>query len=85
MIPITFGIVAAIAVVVWYIAREWRYAEETRKRFPPISDEEFLALCKPGTNPRIALGVRRIVSEQLGVDYDRIHPDTRFVEDLGCD
>ena len=29
--------------------------------------------------------VRRIVSEQLGVDYDRVYPEQRFVEDLGCD
>jgi hypothetical protein len=55
------------------------------KRFPPISDLEFLTLCPPGTNPEIALKVRRIVAEQLGVKYDCIYPSSRFVEDLHAD
>ena len=55
------------------------------ERFPPISDDEFLARCPPGTNPVVALKVRRIVSDQLGVNYERIYPSTRFVEDLGAD
>ena len=54
-------------------------------RFPPISDEEFLARCPPGTNPKVALKVRRIVANQMGVNYERIYPSTRFVEDLGAD
>ena len=54
-------------------------------RFPPISDDEFVALCGPGTNREIALRVRRIVADQLGVDYDRIHPSCSFANDLGCD
>ena len=58
--------------------------EEFNERFEPISDAEFLARC-PGTDPVIALKVRRIVSEHLGVEYDRIHPSARFVEDLGAD
>jgi hypothetical protein len=53
-------------------------------KFPPITDDEFLARCTPGTNPKIALRVRRIVSESLGVDYDRIHPSSSFVDDLGA-
>ncbi|MCA9192503.1 MAG: hypothetical protein KDB03_12100, partial [Planctomycetales bacterium] len=31
-----------------------------------------------------ALKVRRIVSEQLGVPYEHIHPDQDFVKDLDC-
>ena len=54
-------------------------------RFPPISDDEFVALCGPGTNRDVALRVRRIVADQLGVEYDRIHPSCSFVNDLGCD
>lgn len=54
-------------------------------RFPPISDAEFLALCAPGTKPHIALRVRRIVADHLGVDYSRVYPSSRFVEDLGAD
>jgi hypothetical protein len=52
--------------------------------FPPISDEEFLARCTPGTNPDIALRVRRVVSEHLDVPYERIHPSARFIQDLGA-
>lgn len=55
------------------------------KAHPRISDKEFLALCKPGTDPRIALKVREIVAEQAGTDPEMIRPDTRFVEDLGFD
>lgn len=56
-----------------------------REHFPPISDEEFLARCTPGTRPEVALTVRRIVAEQLGFEYERIYPSSRFVEDLGAD
>ena len=54
-------------------------------RFPPISDAEFIAQCAPGTNPDVALKVRRIVSNALGVEYERIYPSSRLVEDLGAD
>ena len=55
------------------------------KRFPPISDAEFVARCTPGADPDIALRVRRIVVHRLGVEYERIYPSTRFVDDLGAD
>ncbi|WP_422929244.1 hypothetical protein [Singulisphaera sp. PoT] len=74
---LSVGILVAIAM------RRERVAFEVK--FPPISDEEFLARCAPGTNPEIALKVRRIVSNSLGVDYERIHPECRFVDDLGAD
>jgi hypothetical protein len=54
-------------------------------RFPPISDDEFVARCAPGTNREIALKVRRIVAKQLGVEYERIYPSSSFVNDLGPD
>jgi hypothetical protein len=54
-------------------------------RFPPISDEEFISRCGPGTNRQVALKVRRIIAEQLGVDYERIYPSSRFVNDLGAE
>jgi hypothetical protein len=56
-----------------------------REHFPPISDAEFLARCKPGTNPDVALKVRRIVADHFAVEYERIYPDTSFVDDLGVD
>ena len=65
--------------------RESQDQESFECRFPPISDEEFLARCGPGTDPEIALGVRRIVSEKLCIEYERIHPDASFIDDLGAD
>jgi hypothetical protein len=53
------------------------------RQFPSISDDEFLARCRAGTDREVALKVRRIVSEQFGIEYDRIYPSSRFVEDLG--
>lgn len=55
------------------------------KDWPPITEDEFIRRCSRGVNRERALKVRRIISEQLGVDYDRIYPEQRFVEDLGCD
>ena len=82
LIAVSAGTLTAIAVFLsWCLWCDHRSLEQS----PSISDDEFMALCKPGTDRRIALGVRRIVAEQLGVDYYHIRPDTRFVEDLGCD
>jgi hypothetical protein len=53
-------------------------------RFPPISESEFVARCSRGTTPEVALKVRRIVAEALGVDYERVYPSSRLVEDLGA-
>lgn len=39
----------------------------------------------PGTNREIALKVRKIVADQLGVEYERIYPSSSFVNDLGAD
>ncbi|MCC9629387.1 hypothetical protein LOC68_13375 [Blastopirellula sp. JC732] len=50
----------------------------------PISEDEFIRRCGPGVNRERGLKVRRIVSQQLGVDYDRVYPEQRFVEDLGA-
>ncbi|KLU05075.1 hypothetical protein RISK_002837 [Rhodopirellula islandica] len=46
--------------------------------------QTFLAKCAPATNPERALKVRRIISEQLGVPYEHIHPEQSFVDDLDC-
>ena len=59
--------------------------EDLNRLFPPISDKEFLARCTPGTSPEVAIKVRRIVAEMLPVDYERVYPSSRFVEDLGAD
>lgn len=54
-------------------------------RFPPITDDEFMARLPPGTNRDIALKVRRIIADQLAVEYERIYPESSFVNDLGAD
>lgn len=57
----------------------------SQDKWPPITEDEFIRRCSPGVDRERALKVRRIISEQLGVDYDRIYPEQKFVEDLGCD
>jgi hypothetical protein len=75
---------AVVAVVVIVCVAEWRTRRRFNERFPPISDAEFLARCKPGTNPEVALKVRRVIADALGIEYDRVHPDARLVADLDC-
>jgi hypothetical protein len=85
MIP-TFLLGAFLVVAVLACVRAARRDRDSfNRRFPPISDAEFLARCTPGTSPRVALKVRRIVAENLGVPYERIYPSARFAEDLGAD
>ncbi len=76
-------IVVLIFCTLWLVGR--RQQQAFNERFPPISDDEFMARCHPGANREIALKVRRIVAEQLGVDYERIYPESSFVSDLGAD
>ena len=59
--------------------------EPIERRFPPISDEEYLALFPPGTNADIALRVRRVISETCDIPYECIYPSAHFVDDLGLD
>jgi hypothetical protein len=73
-----------VAIFVGAVVSCWDQ-KRSRRRFPPISDDEFLARCAPGTNPQVALKVRRIVADSLGVEYERIYPSSRFAEDLGAD
>jgi hypothetical protein len=56
-----------------------------RQQFPPISDAEFLTRCTPGTDPTVALKVRRIVAEYFAVEYECVHPSMSFIEDIGAD
>ncbi len=65
----------------------WDYVNSSsfENCFPPMSDDEFVAGCGPGANRAVALKVRRIVSEQLNIPYEEIHPTHRFVEDLRAD
>ncbi|WP_020470425.1 acyl carrier protein [Zavarzinella formosa] len=71
----------AIIVVIMAVKRDQAFEQ----RFPPISDEEFMARCRPGTNPAVALKIRRIIADHLAVEYGRIYPSSSFIEDLGAD
>jgi len=79
------AILVIIAIVLVFCALSAKDRRQFRKRFPPISDAEFVARCTPGTDPTIALRVRRIVADNLGVEYDRIYPSMGFIDDLGAD
>jgi len=73
-------VVLVCACCIW----ERRRRADFERRFPPISDAEFMQRCLPGTSPAVALKVRRIVADQLGVEYERIYPSSSFVNDLRC-
>lgn len=55
-----------------------------QEKFRPLTDEEFLSRCSPGVRPETALKVRAIISDQLGIPVEQIHPEHRFIEDLNC-
>ena len=83
----TFFLIAAILFVIWWLFSWLESLEpsEIGSEYPPISDDEFLARCDPGTSKDTALKVRRVISESLGVPYESIHPEHRIVEDLGAE
>ena len=81
---VVFAVGLFIAVLAG-VASAVRLSGAFKERFPPISDAEFLARCRPGTNPEVALKVRKIVAEHFAVEYERVHPATSFIEDLGAD
>lgn len=72
------AIVVIVGVFVISAFFEKRRREAFAQHFPPISDAEFMARCRPGTDPQVALRVRRIVAEACDVDYERIYPSSRF-------
>jgi hypothetical protein len=72
---------AFIAILLHHRITTKRFNE----RFPPIDDDEFMRRCAPGVSRDVALRVRRIISNSLGIEYERIHPEQSFVNDLGAD
>lgn len=84
LVPICTGLALLATFVVVCVVYARRRQAAFDERFPPISDAEFLARCKPGTNPDVALKVRRIVADALSIEYERVHPDARLIADLDC-
>ena len=85
MFPFIVGTSALLAVVLIVMALAMRNRADFEERFPPISDAEFLAGCRPGVDPKVALKIREIVAEYFGIPYERVHPSMRFVDDLAAD
>jgi hypothetical protein len=83
---VAVGLGLAVVLGLLWLSTIWEARKRAvfAERFPPISDAEFMERCPPGTNPKVALKVRRIVADQLGVEYERIYPSSSFVNDLGC-
>lgn len=87
MLPVLlFAATVLVAALIWIVmAKRSRVAfkaegRETPEEFPLLSDAEFLASCRPGTNPEVALKVRRIVAELFDIEYERVHPTMRFID-----
>ena len=83
----TFFLIAVILFGIWWLLSGLESLESSRinSEYPPISDDEFMAKCDPGTSRDVALGVRRVILESLGVPYESIYPEHRLVEDLGAE
>jgi hypothetical protein len=76
-----FAVGYFLIVIVWpRQAKRWQ--ESFNSRFPAISDAEFIARCSPGTNPEVALRVRQVLAESIGVECERIYPSSRLIQDL---
>ena len=80
------AIVAVVLIVVVQIAIDVKVQakrfEEFKLKWPSINDDEFVRKCSPDINPKTALKVRRIISQQLGIPYEHIHPGQSFGNDL---
>lgn len=70
---------ALLAVLLWNAVR----IPPGSGRFSSVTEEQFLSAI-PDADPEIALRVRAIVSEQLDVPLEDIHPDSHFIDDLHC-
>jgi hypothetical protein len=76
-------VVGFILMLIDLAIRAKRWQESFNSRFPAISDAEFVARCAPGIDAEVALRVRRVVAENIGVECERIYPSSRLMEDLG--
>ena len=79
-------ILFGLGIVILFIVVLARHVVRVfRGKYPPLSDDEFLDRCKPGTNRDVALKVRAIIADQLAIPPNEIYPEHRFVEDLKAD
>lgn len=84
MVEIIVAGITTLIILVVCIAAAGKQQQQFDNQWPPIPEDEFLAKCPPGTSRETALRVRKIIAEQIGVPYERIHPDQDFADDLDC-
>lgn len=72
-------------ILIWVIIANIQLQRRFEQKFPPLSDDEFVARCSPGTKPQIALKVRRTLADCLCVEYERIYPSSTLQDDLGAE
>jgi len=83
MFTLPVVIVGLIAISMMFVVAVDRKVEQRfNKRWPPISDDEFLAKCSSSIDPEIALRVRAIISDVYGIPYNQIYPDQNLIDDL---
>ena len=77
----TISMLAILVFIVGmlYIAEQF-FRNEHYSKQPEMSDDEFMNQLPEGTSRDVAMRVRTIVSEQMGVPRDRVYPDSKFSE-----
>lgn len=80
--PLTVFAVILINLVILLVLKSIRDHNKYVQKYPPISDEEFMARLPRGTSRDTALRIRAIISAQMGVPIENIHPETRFEDFL---
>jgi hypothetical protein len=85
MVEVLVG--AAIVLAAVPAVAEWMRRKHAafQERFPAISDADFLARFRPGIDPVVALGIRRLVAKHFAIEYARVHPAMTFIGDIGAD
>jgi hypothetical protein len=83
-ILVVASVAGLVIILIGCLRRPEREVAPFEERFPALSDAEFVARCRPGTDPQVALRVRKVLAESLGVDEERIYPSSRLVQDLGA-
>ncbi len=80
-IRISKTVVLALARGLTYLREESkRLQDEFDRKYPPITDEEYLAGFPPGTDPEIALGVRRVLADALAINEEQIYATSTLME-----
>ncbi len=84
VIAILLTMAISLPCLVWWLRRSqanlFDRFDAFEQKYPPLTDEEFLQRCAPGTDPEVAFTVRRIIAEQLCIPVERIYPDQTWAD-----